>query len=301
MFSICIPVYRYNALPLVRELLRQRTEIKEPGAEIEILVYDDASPDDGDWAKPELRKTTGIRYEELPGNLGRAGIRNRMAQDASGPYLILLDADAALPDGYLQRYAGYLNSLKDQGAWSFGEDLVVIGGRRYQEESPTDKSYHLHWWYGRQRESDVDSNSEGWLGFHSNNFLATRALLLRHPFSESGDGYGHEDTLWGQQFTGSEIPLFRLDNPVVHLGLEQGGDFLRKQQEAIRNLHRLKSETPHLRTRLIDLTQRYPLLLRVAKHLPEQRLIDYLSNTHRPSLYALDLLKLHWWALENDQ
>lgn len=297
MISVCIPVYRFNARSLVRELLRQRAELENGVSDFEILLYDDASPDDGDWGKLDLREIPGIRYVELPANLGRAAIRNRMIRDANGTHCILLDADAGLPQGFLLAYEKHLFNLHESTSVKPGADLVVVGGRKYSEQRPPDPKMHLHWWYGRQRESDVNySDQQGWLGFHSNNFLATRSLLLNHPFPESVDGYGHEDTLWGQQFTGSDTPFFRIDNPVVHLGLEPGAVFLRKQQEAIRNLHRLKNETPHLRTRLIDLVEKYPKLTALAKYTPEKPLINYLTSRPAPNLKALDLLKLKWWV-----
>jgi glycosyltransferase involved in cell wall biosynthesis len=59
MLSICIPTYRYDVCPLVADLLQQAVTVNEA---IEVLVYDDASPDDGDWGRAELRQTSGIRY-----------------------------------------------------------------------------------------------------------------------------------------------------------------------------------------------------------------------------------------------
>jgi len=179
---------------------------------------------------------------------------------------------------------------------------VVVGGRRYREEPPADPQLYLHWWYGTQRESDDGPNHPpGWLGFHSNNFLAARDLLLAHPFPEQTTGYGHEDTLWGQQFMDTDVPLVRLSNSVVHLGLEPQDVFLRKQREAIRNLHCLKSSTPHLRTRLIDLAEKTPGLTALAGWLPERLLAGYLTSRKNPDLRALDLLKLRWWHHEHRQ
>lgn len=302
MFSVCIPVYRYNAVPLVRELVRQLASVASGEEDLlyEILIYDDASPDDGDWGRQELRTIPHIDYVELPVNLGRAAIRNRMIRDARSLYCILLDADAEIPANYLQSYQSHLSNLQcDSAEWSFGKDLVVVGGRRYETDRPADPELHLHWWYGRERESDVfHQTKKGWLGFHSNNFLATRSLLLDHPFPESVDGYGHEDTHWGQQFTDTLVPLYQLNNPVIHLGLEANEVFLRKQHQAIRNLHRLKNETPHLRTRLIDIAERFPRLVRLAGYLPENKLKNYLTSRPAPDLRALDLLKLKWWMEE---
>ncbi|MFT7120995.1 MAG: glycosyltransferase involved in cell wall biosynthesis [Neolewinella sp.] len=296
MYSICIPVYRYNVLPLVSELLRQVAEVEGDTALWEILVYDDASPEGG-WGGAALNCLSGINYVQLPVNIGRAAIRNKMAREAAGPFLIMLDADAALPANYLQHYQNELGLLLRHDVVISSSDFVIIGGRHYSQEAPKDHRLHLHWWYGSQRESDVGYTAS-WLAFHSNNFLVNKSLLTGHPFPEDAEGYGHEDTLWGQQFIGSEVKLYRVQNPVIHLGLEANDVFLRKQHQAIRNLHCLKSKTPHLRTRLIDLVEKRPRLVKLAKYAPEESLARYLSNRKKPNLKALDLLKLKWWMEE---
>lgn len=289
MISVCVPVYRYRALPLARELVRQVQQL--PAGEVELLIYDDASPDDGEWGREDLRELRGIRYVELSHNLGRAAIRNRMVNDATGEYCLLLDADAAVPPHFLMNYRNWLTARPEPT-----EPVVVVGGRRYTPEPPADPALQLHWWYGTCRESDAGRLADaGWLGFHSNNFLATRSLLMAHPFPEDATGYGHEDTLWGQQLTGTRTRLFRIDNAVTHLGLEPAEVFLHKQRQAIGNLRRLHQLAPHLRTRLIDLTRRYPRLDRWARYLPEAPLRRYLTSRPRPDLRVLDLLKLRWW------
>lgn len=289
MLSVCIPVYRYDVRPLVTELLRQADELTET---VEVLVYDDASPDNGDWGREELRQTSGIRYVELPKNIGRAAIRNLMAREAAQAHLVMMDADGEILGDYLGRWVDEIIDANCGSALFLG-----IGGRRYDSTPPADHEYHLHWWYGSEREqrSLQRREREGWLGFQSNNFLASRRLLIDHPLPEALLGYGHEDTLWGQQFIGSEVKLLQVHNPVIHLGLETNDVFLEKQKQAITNLCLLKSSHPHLRTRLIDLTKRFPFLPALASPIPERWLTSYLSGRQKPSLYALDLLKLRWW------
>lgn len=295
MLSVCIPVYRYNVVPLARELRRQVDAEGWGSDELEILIFDDASPAHEDWGQQQLRHMRGVRYEELRANVGRAAIRNRMVRAAKGTYCLLLDADAELPAGYLARYRIYLGTRAGQAGWRYGDDVVVVGGRRYRTAPPADPGLHLHWWYGTRRESDAgNDHSQGWLGFHSNNFLASRTLLLAHPFPEQTTGYGHEDTLWGQQFVGTGVPLVRLRNSVVHLGLEPREVFLGKQREAVRNLLCLKSSSPHLRTRLTDFVEKAPRLTALARLVPERLLTGYLSR-EKPDLRALDVLKLKWW------
>jgi len=294
MLSICIPTYRYDVRPLVTELLRQVAAVQE--GPIEILVFDDASPDDGDWGRAALRQTSGIRYEELTTNLGRAAIRNKMARAATQEFLVMMDADGWPNPNFVRRY---LNEVKEtkRNLGQSGISVIVTGGRAYAEAPPEDHRLHLHWWYGTRRESRSVEQREvqEWLGFQSNNFMVTRSLLLEYPFPEDVDGYGHEDTVWGQQFASKQVSLYHEDNPVVHLGLEPNDVFLRKQKQAIENLRLLKNRSSHLRTRLIDLVEILPFLPFLASLFPEKALVSHLTKRARPSLYALDLLKLRWW------
>ncbi|TXF90875.1 glycosyltransferase family 2 protein [Neolewinella aurantiaca] len=288
MLSICIPTYRYDVRALATELLRQATAVKGP---VEILVYDDASPNDEDWGRSELRRLAGIRYVELKTNLGRAAIRNKMARDAQYDHLVMMDADGWPNPDFVSRYFEEVERKPQL-------PLIVTGGRTYAPTPPPDHRYHLHWWYGSQRESKTVARrkADGALGFQSNNFMVSKALLLRHPFPDNFEGYGHEDTVWGQQFVAEDVTICHYDNPVVHLGLEPNDVFLRKQEQAIFNLRLLKNESPHLRTRLIDLADKLPFLPAIARMAPERTLMDYLITRERPNLYALDLLKLRWWG-----
>ncbi|WP_020566984.1 glycosyltransferase family 2 protein [Neolewinella persica] len=293
MLSICIPTYRYDVRPLIHELLRQSAELKEV---VEILVYDDASPDDGDWGREELRQLKGIRYVELEKNLGRAAIRNRMAREATQPYLLLLDADGWPSPDFLLTYFNLLRQLKEKESFS----IVWVGGRIYEETSPG-PDRRLHWHYGRSRESSPaeQRREQPYLGFQSNNFVADKEVLLQFPFPEDVAGYGHEDTLWGQELKDRDVLLLHVDNPVIHLGLETNDVFLRKQREAIRNLALLHQQFPHLRTRLIDMVKKYPFALIVARMIPERWGKKLLISSPTLFLYVLDLLKLRWWGEEH--
>lgn len=285
MLSVCIPVYRYDVSPLAAALVRQRQAVPQL-ADVEILIYDDASPE-GAWGHDLLRALPEVTFSRMSSNLGRAAIRNRLVRAARHPYCLMLDADAAIPPDFLLRYDEYLRGAE--------HPLVVVGGRRYAATEPPPPQ-RLHWWYGHQRESDANANEQrGWSGFHSNNFVASRQLLLRHPFPEMVVGYGHEDTLWGQQLAETGLRCRRIANAVTHLGLEPAEVFLRKQQQAVRNLHRLYRQYPHLRSRLIDTTLRYPYLSALCRWLPADWLMAYLRKQARPDLRLLDLLKLYWW------
>lgn len=298
MLSVCIPTYRYDVRPLIAELQLQARERK---GKVEILVYDDASPADGYYGRADLRNAVGVRYVELSENLGRAAIRNRMAREATYPYLLLLDADGQVHTKFLRTYILHLADVIARQK-SPRSNIVLVGGREYAAVPPEDERLQLHWWYGTRRESrSVHLRKRaGWLGFQSNNFLISQHLLLDHPFPEEVAGYGHEDTLWGQQMERAGVPIYHIDNPVVHLGLEPEDVFLGKQREAIRNLALLHQQFPHLRTRLIDLAEKYPSAKHLVQFFPESWLARRLTDSKRPSIYWLDILKLRWWYAEQN-
>lgn len=280
MLSICTPVYNYDARPLVLELLRQSESLE---GEVEILAYDDGSEEACRVLNRELAAHPAVRYVELPTNLGRAAIRNRMAHDARYGTLILVDVDSWPNPDYL------INYLQQPDA------EVVVGGTTYSATAPADPALALHWNYGRKREALTPAlrAPHPYLHFQSNNFRVHRPFFLAHPFPDV-KGYGHEDTLWGQLLAPSSTKIAYIDNPVTHLGLETAEAFLRKQEQAVQSLRELRKAHPTLSTRLTKFADRYPIMVQLAELLPETTLRNHLLRTN--NLRALDILKIKWWV-----
>ena len=286
MVTICIPVYNYDVRPLITELTRQITVTNAP---CEVIIFDDASSIRR-YQLGSLEVAPPVEYKILPGNIGRAAIRNLLAREAKHPYVIFLDADCLPDEQYINNYLSVINEYKNV------DELIVIGGHRYAEQPPEDHDHLLHWWYGTTRETATTPHArDPFAGFHGSNFLVSRSLMLQHPFPENSRGYGHEDTLWGQQLSGKNVTLRRIANPVVHLGLERRKVWLTKQREATENLRRLRREHPNLTTRLTELSDRVPLIKWLARLVPEAALLGYLEDQSRPDFRALDLLKLKWY------
>ena len=279
MLSICIPVYNFDARPVVRELLRQAEQLS---IDVEILVHDDASGHLCQERNRELRDLPNVCYTEQPVNLGRARIRNALAAAATGETLIMIDVDCVPNPNYLLNYQGHPDAL------------VVVGGTSYADNPPTDPALRLHWHYGRRRESLAPAHRQPrpYLHFQSNNFRVNRRFFLDHPFKEV-KGQGHEDTLWGQLLAPAGTNIEYIDNPVTHLGLETAERFLVKQRQAVETLKQLRREHPTLSTKLTKFADRHPKTVQIAEVFPERLLIRYLLRTH--NLRALDLLKLKWW------
>lgn len=287
MLSVCIPVFQVDVRPLVLALRKQAGALPVP---VEIFCLDDASDPAFRAVNRELAGQSMLRYEELPRNVGRARIRNRLAQQARFPFLLFLDSDARLvrPDFLRQ----YVDRLPAGG--------VLCGGGVYQPRPPADPRRWLHWYYGSRMEQwPVARRAEQpYRGFKTFNFLAPRELLLRLPFHESLEGYGHEDTLWGLFLEREHIPVQHFDNPACHAGLETAGVFLAKQRAAAKQLHALEKAYPGLPVRLLEAGRRleqWKLKSTVGSLLQAgMPLLERFLTSHRSpaTLWALNLYKL---------
>ena len=228
MISILIPVYNRNVTALVTDLQRQAIE---SGVPFEILVADDASDQvPVKAANAVLGQMAHVGYYSFTQNIGVRRLREEMAARATHPHLLLIDADAAVPDGrYFARYAALAEGK-----------TVVFGGIVYPHESRRD---NLRWWYGIHREcAPADRFNRRPGGFLTTfNLLIPRDVFLGAAsggLSASGElsGYGHEDTLLGMQLERDGVPVLHINNPLLHTGLSDNETFLRQTESAVSNL-----------------------------------------------------------------
>ena len=290
--SILIPIYNQPVGPLTKQLLAQMPDWPGP---VEIRLLDDGSTEAIRSLNRLLAQQTGVVYAELPRNVGRAAIRNQLANSAQHEWMLLLDNDSRLPDAhFLGRYAAAL-----------GRADVLIGGTAYEATPPENPTLLLRWLYGRAREARPAARRQAapFAQLTINNALLKRDIFRQFPLDETLSGYGHEDTRFGLALAGADVPLLHLDNPVLHDGLEPAADFLRKSEQAVHNLalvyrrdglgtdSRLLQTA--LRLRRLGLAPAARLALGAAGPALRRRLLST-----SPSLRALDLLKLHWLLRE---
>lgn len=95
-FSLIIPVY--NRPDEVRELLDSLT--LQRCKDFEVVVVEDGSQVPCDQVVESYRDRLDIRYYNKP-NSGPGQSRNYGAERATGEYLIVLDSDCIIPEGYL--------------------------------------------------------------------------------------------------------------------------------------------------------------------------------------------------------
>ncbi len=296
MLSINIPVYNIDVTPLVKQLVLQAEKLHFI---FEIRVYDDGSNEKIKLVNREIQHLTGVVYKELPKNLGRAAIRNKMGMDSTFEYVLFIDADSLpVAENYLQNYIGNLQ-----------QNLVVCGGTAYQKEKPVATGELLRWYYGTHREaiSAAQRNSAKGFIITSNNFLVEKRVFGKIRFRENIGVYGHEDTLLGYDLFKNGISILHIDNPVLHTGLEDASVFVEKTRLALESLHKIDTEIlsgdlifagqVNFLNRYSSVTLFFPAaFFRLYYHL-FHRIIELNLKSRFPVLFFFDLYKLGYYAI----
>ncbi|HNV81224.1 MAG: glycosyltransferase [Tenuifilaceae bacterium] len=290
MISICLPVYNYDITDLTDELLRQA---KESNIDIEILVFDDFSISYYKKRNAAVSTLTNVSYLEFDQNLGRSKIRNRLADFAKGNWLLFMDCDV-IPDSpqFLYNYNRAIN-----------EADVICGGIGYGPKPLNDKLL-LRWKYGVRRESKNASRRQmsPHASFLSSNFMIKREVFHQIRFNEEISGYGHEDTLFGLDLKINNIPVYHINNPCIHLGIEPCFEYLAKTEKGIINLVRLLRIVPHQKKNLrrnIKLLRYYSFFRSIGLAYPLRwvfrvfnPIIRRLLCSTKPSIFLFDLYKM---------
>ena len=223
--SVLIPTYNCDCSHLVHQL---QLQLPQDG---EIIVGDDCSTDRDLTQKNKAATTlSGCRFFQAEHNLGRAAIRNALAREAKGEWLLFIDADAEVRSPSF--IADYMAATEERTA------LVVCGGTgnlalcprpearlRYDYEVAAEKRFTVEF-----------RNRFPYAQFTTFNFLVRRDLFLSIGFDEHCKTYGHEDTLFGLQLKQQGIAIKHIYNKLTHLGLEDADVYLAKTETALRSL-----------------------------------------------------------------
>jgi glycosyltransferase involved in cell wall biosynthesis len=227
--SLLIPVLDYDIVALVYSMKNAMGKVPEF---CEILIGDDGSTAEFSEKYRSL-ETENIKVISSEKNIGRAAIRNKLALEAKGDYLLFIDADVMLPGTAEAYMLKWLPSMK--------VSRVICGGTLYHESAPGDPDKLLRWKYGKWREqkSAVERNKHPHAGFSTFNVLIDRSVFSKIRFNEELKQYGHEDTLLGYQLKKAGIGILHIDNGLMHEGLESNREFLNKTKLGIENLSKL--------------------------------------------------------------
>lgn len=291
VLSILIPVRDYPVLPFAQALAEG---IEKVGISAEIVIGDDGS--DPSWSdRYHSWHHPLVRILRPSKNLGRARIRNLLAAEAKGQYLLFADADAMVPMAPEIFLAHYMETAQSHP--------VVCGGTLYPDQPPAEPEFFLRWYYGRKREQMEAKarNKNPHTGFSAFNFLIRRDLFLKYPFEETLTQYGHEDTLFGLRLKVEGVPVHHIDNPLLHLGYEPARSFLKKSRTALMNLLRMQDQLSAYpeycrqirllntarRARLLGLDRLLASLFSLRRYTWENRLMS-----RDPRMWIFDLYKL---------
>lgn len=227
--SLLIPVFDYDIITLVHSMKDAMGKVPEF---YEILIGDDGSSAEY-REKYRSLEVDNVKVISSKKNIGRAAIRNRLALEAKGDFLIFIDADVMLPgtaEAYMLKWLPFLNNSR-----------VICGGTLYHDSAPGDPDKLLRWKYGKWREqkSAVERNKHPHTGFSTFNVLFEKSVFSKIRFNEELKQYGHEDTLLGFQLKKAGIDILHIDNGLMHEGLESNRDFLNKTKLGIENLSQL--------------------------------------------------------------
>jgi glycosyltransferase involved in cell wall biosynthesis len=227
--SLLIPVCDYDIVALVQSM---RTCLETIPQFAEILIGDDGSSVEN---RNKYKSLEGDRVRVIVSekNIGRAAIRNRLALEAKGDYLLFIDADAMIPgtaEAYISKWIPMMTMAR-----------VISGGILYHKSPPGDPDKILRWKYGRKREQRraSDRNKRPFAAFSTFNVLIDKTIFSMLRFNEELKQYGHEDTLLGYQLKKAGIKILHIDNGLMHEGLESNREFINKTKLGIENLSKL--------------------------------------------------------------
>ncbi len=286
MLSILIPVYNFNVVPLVEALQKNIQGVNIP---YEIIVFNDASSSFL-IENIALKEKQNVVYEILEENIGRSKIRNLLAKKAKYEWLLFLDSDV-IPTNttFISDYLPFINT----------EVKVVYGGILYSEKKP-EKEKLLRWIYGKEREAlpfNIRSKKP-YISFLTLNFLVHKSIFEKVSFNESIPNLRHEDTLFSYNLKQQQIPIFHINNPVYHLGLDTFENAIQKENEALLALKNLLDHNliafDYLKiSRLFHIIKRCQLVIFIG--LIHNRISSFMIHnlaSSQPSLFIYDLYRL---------
>lgn len=286
MFSILIPTYNDECYKLARALARQAEQAWPEGWEL--IVADDVSTDEAVVRENEqVGSLLHCRFVRKPTNDGRAAIRNFLAQQAVGDWLLFIDSDMQVVDESLLKK--YRNACR--------QAPVVYGGYRVMAGPDGNLRYR----YERQAEtlhSVTRRCQHPYRDFHTSNFLIRRDLMLAHPFDERFRHYGYEDVFFGRQLQEAGITILHIDAPMGFSRYENNASFVAKTEEGLRTLHTFRHELEGYSTLIKKGAQlQGPLLGTVYRALYRLLAPTWRHNllTNHPSLFVFKLYKLGYY------
>ncbi|MDT8347247.1 MAG: glycosyltransferase [Flavobacteriaceae bacterium] len=194
---------------------------------LEVLVGDDAS--NQTVLKESTLETTNslsVKLIKNPENLGALITKYQLAEIAEHSRLLLLDADVQLQDNYLKNYL----SFSDQ-------NIDAVSGGVMIPKNLSKESKELRYYYGIKRESRPASerSKNKYSNIVSANLLIDKALFIKAAAPILSNNYGL-DIFLGGQLKRLQTEIIHIDNPVIHLGIEENDIYLAKIERGLKHM-----------------------------------------------------------------
>lgn len=176
LVSVVIPVYGKldYTLACLRSLGRY-----VPKAAFEVLVVDDASPDD---SATSLARVSGLRLLRNEGNLGFIGSCNAGASEARGEYLLFLNNDTQVTPNWLD---GLLTCFADRQDCGIAGSRLVYPDGRLQEAGGLVFADGSCWNVGRFEKRDASE----WRYRRQVDYVSGASLMIRRDTFQQVGGF----------------------------------------------------------------------------------------------------------------
>lgn len=221
MISVLIPTYNYSCYELVNEVHKQ---CMKAGIVFEILV----SEDGGHQFLKSNRKINKLKcatYLEHDKNMGRARNKNLLLNQSKFELKLMLDSDVFPTSKHFIR--SYLDFSKKH------RSFACFGGLSYKNKDEFKNNLRYH--YGIKRESKIaaERSKEAYKLFLTSNTLLKDCDV---KFEDKITQYGFEEIVFAKELKDKNIPVFHIDNAVIHENLESNQEFINKTKEGLRTL-----------------------------------------------------------------
>lgn len=230
--SVVTPFHRYDPSPMLARMA-------QAPADVEFVLIDDGSGCAALLANVVAaadKLGAPARIVVWQHNRGRAAGRNRLIAEATGEYVLFLDADM-IPDApdFLPRWLALIDNFAPQAAFG-GLSL------QHTEATPETALHYAMFSASDCRPAHERAASPAQLTA-SANLLVRRDFLATHPFDDTFTGWGFEDTDWALS-AARRADILHIDNPATHAGLDDVETLMRKSAEAGPNFARLAQKHP---------------------------------------------------------
>lgn len=225
--SVLIPTHNYKCYTLVSQL---HDQLEVLNVDYEILVAEDGSKDQVSIiSNHRINELSHCHHIIRKENVGRAAIRNFLAETSKGDWLFFMDSDGrVISDDFVRKYIEAATDDTD----------LVEGGWTHPEKCPAPNK-SLRWKYEKAFENEVRLEDSK---FRSFCFMIRREMFASVPFQEKYRRYGWEDCRFGKDLRESGCRFSFINNPLMNVDIEQNEVFLAKTEEAMQSLFMFKDE-----------------------------------------------------------